>query len=367
MGRRSTLLSYRTALIVAAVLHVLLFLGLSLQWPSPTSLFPPTVAPKIIEAVAVPSQNLQKEVERLQSQEQLHHEQLIQEEARASAQQQAAKVRAEQLQIQEQQATQQRLQEQKKLEVLKLEQQRLQEAQKQQALALEATRKQRLLEEQKIQEVQRLKAEQLQLEQQKAAVLAQQKMKAIVALKAQALEKQKRAEAVKQKAAETAKQKTAEAAKLKAAEAVKQKALVLAQQKAQLLAQQRTTQKTLQQKLFEQQLAAEQQQISVAQAQAVDNIVNQYKSQILSAIGQRWIVPAGTNKNSAAQLFITLAPGGAVLNVVVVQSSGDPFLDRSAITAVYKASPLPVPKAAELFDHFRELHLTVRPEEIVSG
>ncbi|QLH41403.1 MAG: cell envelope integrity protein TolA [Coxiellaceae bacterium] len=51
----------------------------------------------------------------------------------------------------------------------------------------------------------------------------------------------------------------------------------------------------------------------------------------------------------------------------MVRSSGNSALDNSAVSAVFKTSPLPVPTDAELFDKFRELRLTVRPENIVGG
>jgi len=95
--------------------------------------------------------------------------------------------------------------------------------------------------------------------------------------------------------------------------------------------------------------------------------IDKYKTLIIQAISQQWIIPDDTKKNSEAKLLVTLAPGGMVLNVKIVQSSGDPVLDRSAETAVYKASPLPVPNDGELFNKFRTLNLIVRPEGILTG
>ncbi len=62
--------------------------------------------------------------------------------------------------------------------------------------------------------------------------------------------------------------------------------------------------------------------------------------------------------------MIRLGPGGAVLNVQVSRSSGDPALDSSARAAVFKASPLPVPNDPDLFNQFREIRLTVKPEDV---
>jgi len=66
----------------------------------------------------------------------------------------------------------------------------------------------------------------------------------------------------------------------------------------------------------------------------------------------------------SSQFRIRLAPDGMVLQVSLTRSSGDPLLDRSAQTAIYKASPLPVPTDAETFNLFRDISLTVRPEQV---
>lgn len=90
--------------------------------------------------------------------------------------------------------------------------------------------------------------------------------------------------------------------------------------------------------------------------------IDKFKSLIISAIGQQWIVPEEANRHLSSQFNIRLAPTGAVLDVRLVRSSGDPVLDRSAQSAIYKASPLPVPVNPDAFNVFREISLTVRPE-----
>ena len=128
----------------------------------------------------------------------------------------------------------------------------------------------------------------------------------------------------------------------------------------------RAEQKALQDKLLKQQLSAEKNQLSKASTSQMRGTVNRYKAQILQAIGQNWLVPGGANKQLACIYLIQLAPGGVVLNVKLVHSSGNAALDRSARVAIYKASPLPVPKDAALFDNFRELRLTVSPKTVVT-
>lgn len=125
-------------------------------------------------------------------------------------------------------------------------------------------------------------------------------------------------------------------------------------------------QRELRKKLLAQQMAAEQKNIEKAQVLQTQGILDKYKAQIIQAIQQVWIVPNSSNKKASCVLLIDLAPGGVVLSVKILHSSGNAVLDRSARVAVFKASPLPVPKDPALFDKFRELRLTVRPEEIKS-
>jgi colicin import membrane protein len=95
--------------------------------------------------------------------------------------------------------------------------------------------------------------------------------------------------------------------------------------------------------------------------------VNKYKALVLQAISQQWIVPDNIDEGANCKLLVKVAPGGYVLSVQIVKSSGNELLDRSAKNAVLKASPLPVPKENYLFDDFRVLNLTVRPEGIASS
>lgn len=119
------------------------------------------------------------------------------------------------------------------------------------------------------------------------------------------------------------------------------------------------------------------QEKALAQAQAIKNAqmkaetlaaqqrnageVDKYKALILNAIRDQWILPENVNPDLSSQFVIRLAPTGSVLEVRLARSSGDMILDRSAQAAIYKASPLPVPHDAQVFNMFREISLTVRP------
>lgn len=137
---------------------------------------------------------------------------------------------------------------------------------------------------------------------------------------------------------------------------------------------QKYTKRMMQQQLqqvLEKEILAEQQQLAGEQAQAYGNHlrgeVDKYKSLIIQAIASHWIVPEGVDQGASCKLLVNLAPGGVVLNVQLIRSSGNLALDRSAQVAVLKASPLPVPEEGELFNYVRTINLTVRPEGVVGN
>ena len=110
-----------------------------------------------------------------------------------------------------------------------------------------------------------------------------------------------------------------------------------------------------------QQAAAQQAIIDAANTARVAGEVDKYKALIINAISQRWILPENADSTLSSQFRIRLAPNGSVLEVSLTRSSGDPILDRSAQSAIYKASPLPVPQDPTTFNMFRDISLTVRP------
>ena len=240
---------------------------------------------KIVEAVSVDKQRLEKEISQLRSQRQ--------------AQQKAEQVRIQRLQQQAQAAEQKKKQEEKNLANL-----RTQNFKQQQVI--EQTEQQRLQQQKQL--------DQTKKQQQRAA----------------------------EELAKTKKHQQHAAAEL---EKLKQQE---------------------QQRLMEQQLALEASELKQVKNQQLQSEVQRYTALIQQAVGRQWIVPGNTSAEISCDLLVKLAPGGAVLSVKLMKSSGDPVLDRSAESAVYKASPLPVPNDPELFKTFRELRLHVRPEGYLS-
>lgn len=240
--------------------------------------------------------------------------------------------------------------------VNRLKQERLQQKQaeenRQQTLArqAEAARKQRVEEQQRLERLKNeaaklalLREKQMVEEQRHLKQLAQQKAeqeKALADMKNQKIQLQKQQQQEADKLAELQKKKSAELAR---AEQIKQ-----AQAK---------------QDLANKQQAASQQAALDAQKNArLAGAVDKYKALIINAISRQWILPENANSSLSSQFRIRLAPNGVVLEVSLTRSSGDAILDRSAQSAIYKASPLPVPSDPDTFNLFRDISLTVRPE-----
>lgn len=89
-----------------------------------------------------------------------------------------------------------------------------------------------------------------------------------------------------------------------------------------------------------------------------------YAAAIRSVLSQRWIIPATAREKTSlsADIRIRLLPGGEVLDVNLIRSSGDRAFDDSAISAVRSAGRLPVP-SGELFNKsFRDITVNFNPQ-----
>jgi colicin import membrane protein len=312
--------SYRNALIAAVMLHVsiavMLLIESTNEHPVLTaatrteanpSLPVATIAPQeqAIKAVSMDSQEVTNTVNRLKE-----------ERVR---QQRAEENRQRALTQQAELARKQRVEEQQRLDKLKSESAKLAIAHKKQ-----------------------LEDEQRHLKQ-----LAQQKV-----------EEEKHLAEIKQQNIQMQKQQKQEADKL--AELKKKKAAELTEQAKQAeLAKQA---KALDELAKKQQATAAQAALDAQKSALTAGEVDKYKALIIGAISRQWILPENADSKMSSQFRIRLAPNGIVLEVSLTRSSGDPILDRSAQSAIYKASPLPVPSDPDTFNIFRDISLTVRPE-----
>lgn len=92
--------------------------------------------------------------------------------------------------------------------------------------------------------------------------------------------------------------------------------------------------------------------------------IDKYMSLIEAKIYQHWIMPPSANRGLVCELQVRLIPTGEVINIELSKSSGDSVYDQSVLTAVRRASPLPLPPAETgLFEVFRDLHLPVRADK----
>ncbi len=193
----------------------------------------------------------------------------------------------------------------------------------------------------------------LQAQDNAAKALAAKQARDLATAKANALAaiqeaKTKQAALATEQAAATQKA-AAQLADLQAAQ--KAAAAQLAQTKAQAAATALAAQKQAAQKqaqaLAAQQAAAK--QALMAQQAAANNLqmqteVNRYAALMKQAIEAQWTQLPGVDQQRLATVMrVHLASDGTVLSAQNVGSSGNPALDRLALSAVYKASPLPVP------------------------
>ncbi|RUR13187.1 cell envelope integrity protein TolA [Legionella sp. km772] len=328
--------SYKKALFSAIALHafllVLLLTDTSSQRPvltkevknSPGLDLPMASAakPEIVKAVSIDNKEVMDTVNRLKQERE--------------QQKQAELNRQRELNRQLEAAKQQRIQEQKQIAKLKEEANRIAIARKKQVE--EEKKRLKELAEQKAREAKHVE----ELKKQKEELVKQKE-----------LEAKKLAELNKKKAEEKTKAEKLEKEKKLAEEKAKADKARADQAKADLERKQ------------QEEAAAKQQAAANAEKQArIAGEVDKYKALIVNAIGRHWILPDNADSSLSSQFRIRLAPNGEVLEVSLTKSSGDALLDRSAQTAIHKASPLPVPTDSETFSLFRDISLTVRPEQV---
>ncbi len=313
-------IKYQKSAIYSAVLHIIIvaFILIGLNFSTSNTSLSNSAANKkvkIVQAVAINQTAVQAEISRLK-----------QQQTAKRAVQQAYQHR---LQVNAHAAKQARQREQQRLAKLKQQQLAAAKIQAKKQAAWQAKQK---------------------LQQQKA----QQAAAKLAVLKQQQSQTQQNLKALKQQQLVMQKQKQLAAQKL----------AQIKQQQALLAAKKKRLAKRGAFKALQQQMAAEQKQLQTSKKHYVNSIIATYKSLILNAIQQQWVVPYDTNNSLACQLLIKLTVAGKVLSVTVVKSSGDPALDNSARAAVFKASPLPMPRNQQIAPLFHEIQLMVRPEKI---
>ncbi|MCF6323069.1 MAG: cell envelope integrity protein TolA [Gammaproteobacteria bacterium] len=115
-------------------------------------------------------------------------------------------------------------------------------------------------------------------------------------------------------------------------------------------------------RIRQQQLAEEQRLLDAAREREYQSIVDKHVEIIRQKVTRNWLRPTGSMAGLACTVQVRIIPGGDVLDVRITKSSGNAVFDRSVEMAVLKASPLPLPADRALFDRFRVLEFIFDPE-----
>lgn len=106
------------------------------------------------------------------------------------------------------------------------------------------------------------------------------------------------------------------------------------------------------------------QQAADARVVARARQISDYQDRIRGKIRGHLRLPVKLTGNPEAVFQVQLLPGGEVLRVTLLQSSGQPAYDLEVERAILKASPLPLPPDREAAAAFRDgLVLKFRPRE----
>ena len=101
--------------------------------------------------------------------------------------------------------------------------------------------------------------------------------------------------------------------------------------------------------------AAEQERLSAQRQSAMQRMIDEYVLYIKEKVQRSWIRPPSSGAELSCTVEVRLIPSGEVIDAKIVRSSGNAPFDRSVETAVFKASPLPVPPDPEVMEQFRTL------------
>ena len=96
-------------------------------------------------------------------------------------------------------------------------------------------------------------------------------------------------------------------------------------------------------------------------AAAGANATAAYMFAIQQKVERNWVRPANAEVGLECIVNVRQLPGGEVVDVSLGRCNGDETIKRSIESAVYKASPLPAPRDASVFD--RSLTLIFKPKE----
>lgn len=127
-------------------------------------------------------------------------------------------------------------------------------------------------------------------------------------------------------------------------------------------------QRDAEQRRMEQALLEElEQEEEMIQGEEDEVVAQSYAEAIRNRIQQRWSRPPSARNGMECELMIELVPTGRVINVSVVNGSGNLAFDRSAEQAVKKVEQFPEIKdmPSRIFEkEFRQFKMVFRPEDL---
>lgn len=191
------------------------------------------------------------------------------------------------------------------------------------------------------------KQQEILLSQQKAEA---QRVAAEEKAKADAEKARVEAEAKAKKDAEEAARKAAEEAARKAALEAEQKRLQeiedAKRREAEAAENKRRAEEKARQEALARQLAAEE---AARMAAIRADAQKLWAAAIAEALRRNWLRPPDSQDSFQCMVNIRLTPNGQVVSARIASSCGSMVLDDSVLKAVYKASPLPLPKEPTAF------------------
>jgi len=375
-------ISFLYALIIHLIILALLFWSVGFRVPKTSS------SESSIQAVAISEDQVVAEIGRLKAargkekieQEEFERQKLAMKEAIEKEETRLSKLReqaAEKVDLtlniaeyekqlrelqQRQLAEKQALKEIEK-ERSELEMERLKEEKRLMELALEAKRREEEREEEmkrqteeKRKQDEAKEKERFRKDREKAEAEAEKKRQESIEAEKQKLEEQRQQLAAKEKELKKQREKLASEAREKAkAEAAKQAEIaarkkVEAKRQAEIAAQKSA------------ESAAESAEAAAREREIQQDRIAIVSGQIMQKVQDRFEPVFGVPKDISCLVNVSVMPDGSVYNVTIETSSGNAMFDRDAISAVYKASPLPIP--SDVFDHFRDgIPLRLKPPQ----
>lgn len=331
-----------TAGSYAIALHVILVMALLVNYtaiPDPMTV----TAQNIVQATMIDEQQFHTEQAKIKQQiadkKAKAAEEIIAKKAAKQALEEAEKQKLRK-QVEQAQAAQRQAMEKARLAKLKQaraerekrqierEKQRLEEEKKQQALAAEAEA-----------ERQRIEAEKKQQAEAKRRRIAEEKAR----------------EAEKKRQAELAR---LEKLKKERQEREKQQRLAEKRRAEEQAKQQEEQAQRARESALKASLEAEAQQREQSRVQGV---VDNHMVIIGQKVTRNWNRPTSTPSGLICRVDVSLLPNGDIKAATIIQSSGNRLFDRSVLTAIYKAAPLPLPTDRYAAAKFRQFIFNFNP------